>query len=203
MSIKTLQSKIGAEPDGQFGPATLKAAKEFYDLSAEEAAHFFAQIGHETADFSLFTENLNYSAGGLLKIFSKYFIPATATEYARNPQKIANKVYANRMGNGNEASGDGWKYRGRGALQLTGKNNYKAFAEYLKKPEIITNPDLVTSDYSFQSAMFFFDKNKLWDITKQGVNEDTIQRLTRKINNGYNGLPHRRTLTYKYYNYLK
>jgi putative chitinase len=120
-----------------------------------------------------------------------------------NPEKIANRVYADRMGNGNEASGDGWKYRGRGALQLTGKANYKAFADYLGKQEIMETPDLVATTYAFESAMFFFDKNKLWSICDQGVNEAAILALTKRINGGTNGLDHRKVLTNKYYGYVK
>ena len=122
-------------------------------------AHFLAQCGHESGGFRATQENLNYSAKGLNGIFKKYFpTEASAVDYARKPQKIANKVYANRMGNGTEASGDGYKFRGRGALQLTGKSNYEAFSKYLGKPEIIDNPDLVATEYVFESAIFFFEK---------------------------------------------
>jgi putative chitinase len=123
--------------------------------------------------------------------------------YARQPEKIANRVYASRMGNGNEASGDGWKYRGRGALQLTGKSNYEAFAKYLSKPEIVTNPDLVATTYAFESAMFFFDKNKLWDICDKGVSKETILALTKRINGGTHGLADREEKTFKYYGFVK
>jgi putative chitinase len=203
MSIKALQTKIGATPDGAFGPKTMKAAMEFYKLSAVRAAHFFGQTSHETGEFKTFSENLNYSAAGLKKIFKKYFNDLTALAYARNPEKIANKVYGNRMGNGNEASGDGWKFRGRGALQLTGKSNYEAFAKYLGKPEIMDKPEMVADEYAFESAMFFFDKNKLWDICDRGVNEDSMLKLTKRINGGTNGLAHRKALTIKYYNLIK
>jgi putative chitinase len=203
MSIKALQTKIGATPDGAFGPKTMKAAMEFYKLSAVRAAHFFGQTSHETGEFKTFSENLNYSAAGLKKIFKKYFNDLTALAYARNPEKIANKVYGNRMGNGNEASGDGWKFRGRGALQLTGKSNYEAFAKYLGKPEIMDKPEMVADEYAFESAMFFFDKNKLWDICDRGVNEDSMLKLTKRINGGTNGLEHRKALTIKYYNLIK
>jgi putative chitinase len=203
MSIKALQTKIGATPDGAFGPKTMKAAMEFYKLSAVRAAHFFGQTSHETGEFKTFSENLNYSAAGLKKIFKKYFNDLTALAYARNPEKIANKVYGNRMGNGDETSGDGWKFRGRGALQLTGKSNYEAFAKYLCKPEIMEKPDMVADEYAFESAMFFFDKNKLWDICDKGVNEDSMLRLTKRINGGTNGLEHRKALTIKYYNLIK
>lgn len=198
MSLVALQKKIGVTADGAFGPGTLKAAMAYYKMTPVRAAHFFAQTAHESGNFKAFSENLNYSADGLQKIFGKYFDAATAAKYARNPEKIANRVYANRMGNGNEASGDGWKYRGRGALQLTGKDNYKAFADYLKKPEIMENPDLVATEYSFESAMFFFEKNKLWAICDQGINDAAIISLTKRINGGTHGLDDRKEKTKKY-----
>ena len=204
MSLVNLQKKVGANPDGDFGPNTLKKAAEFYKLTPERAAHFFAQLSHETAEFKLFSENLNYSADGLRKIFPKYFPTSIlANAYARKPEKIANRAYANRMGNGDEASGDGYKFRGRGAIQLTGKSNYQNFANHIKNQEIMTNPDLVASDYAFESAMFFFDRNKLWDICDKGVTDATILSLTKRINGGHNGLKHRSELTKKYYGWLK
>lgn len=203
MSLKALQEKIGATPDGDFGPGTMKKAMEFYELTPERAAHFFGQTAHETGEFKIFTENLNYSARGLVTTFKRYFInEATARPFERNPERIANRVYAGRMGNGLSTSGDGWKFRGRGALQLTGKENYEAFCDYLKKPEIMTNPDLVATTYSFESAMFFFDKNKLWSICDQGVNDMSIKALTKKINGGTNGLADRSDKTKKYYEYV-
>jgi putative chitinase len=198
MSLVALQKKIGVTADGAFGPGTMKAAMAFYKMSPVRAAHFFAQTAHESGNFKAFSENLNYSADGLTKIFGKYFDAASAAKAARNPEKIANRVYANRMGNGNEASGDGWKYRGRGALQLTGKDNYKAFADYLKKPEIMDNPDLVATEYSFESAIFFFEKNKLWDICDKGVNDAAILALTKRINGGTHGLDDRKEKTKKF-----
>lgn len=198
MSLVALQKKIGVTADGAFGPGTLKAAMAFYKMTPVRAAHFFAQTAHESGNFKAFSENLNYSADGLQKIFGKYFDAASAAKAARNPEKIANRVYANRMGNGNEASGDGWKYRGRGALQLTGKDNYKAFADYLKKPEIMDNPDLVATEYSFESAIFFFEKNKLWAICDQGINDAAITALTKRINGGTHGLDDRKEKTKKF-----
>jgi putative chitinase len=176
----------------------------YYKMTPERAAHFFAQTAHESGNFKAFSENLNYGAAGLTGIFKKYF-PTTekALLYERKPEKIANLVYASRMGNGDEASGDGFKFRGRGALQLTGKDNYKVFSEYLKKPEIMTNPDLVATEYAFESAIFFFDRNKLWDICDKGVNKDTILALTKRINGGTHGLADREEKTLKYYGYLK
>jgi putative chitinase len=176
---------------------------EFYKLTPVRAAHFFAQTAHETGGFKAFSENLNYSAQGLQGIFGKYFPGTLEESYARQPEKIANRVYADRMGNGPEASGDGWKYRGRGALQLTGKANYKAFSEYLNKPEIMDNPDLVATTYAFESAMFFFDKNKLWSICDQGINDAAILALTKRINGGTHGLDDRKEKTLKFYEYVK
>jgi len=203
MSIKALQTKIGVTADGAFGPNTLKAAMAFYEMTPYRAAHFFGQTAHETNSYKAFSENLNYSAGGLKKIFGKYFPGDLEEEYARKPEKIASRVYGGRMGNGDEQSGDGWKYRGRGALQLTGKNNYTAFSKYLDKPEILDNPDLVSNEYAFESAMFFFDKNNLWSICDKGIDSNTITKLTKRINGGTNGLDHRKVLTLKYYEYVK
>ena len=203
MSLKSLQEKIGVGADGAFGPGTMKKAMEFYKLTPVRAAHFFAQTAHETGGFKAFAENLNYSAQGLQGIFGKYFPGNLEESYARNPEKIANRVYASRMGNGAETSGDGWKFRGRGALQLTGKDNYAAFAKYLNKPEIMTNPDLVATTYSFESAMFFFEKNKLWSICDKGINDAAILELTKRINGGTHGLADRSEKTKKYYEYVK
>jgi len=119
-------------------------------------AHFLAQCGHESGGFRATQENLNYSAKGLNGIFRKYFpSEAAAASYARNPQKIANKVYASRMGNGNEASGEGFKFRGRGYIQLTGKENYTAFGKAINE-DMISNPDKVASTYALLSAAWFF-----------------------------------------------
>jgi putative chitinase len=203
MSLKSLQEKIGVAADGAFGPGTMKKAMEFYKLTPVRAAHFFAQTSHETGGFKAFSENLNYSAQGLQGIFGKYFPGNLEESYARNPEKIANRVYADRMGNGNEASGDGWKFRGRGALQLTGKANYEAFAKFLGNTEVLTDPDTVATKYSFESAMFFFEKNKLWSICDKGINDAAILELTKRINGGTHGLEDRKTKTYKYYEYVK
>jgi len=204
MSLKSLQAKMGIAADGAFGPGTLKAAMAYYKMTPERAAHFFAQTAHESGGFKAFAENLNYGAAGLTGIFKKYFpTNEKALLYERKPEKIANLVYGGRMCNGDEASGDGYKFRGRGALQLTGKDNYKVFSEYLKNPEIMTNPDLVATEFAFESAIFFFDRNKLWDICDKGVNKDTILALTKRINGGTHGLADREEKTLKYYGYLK
>ena len=203
MSLKSLQERAGVAADGAFGPGTMKAGMAMLKLTPVRAAHFFAQTSHETGGFKAFSENLNYSAQGLQGIFGKYFPGNLEESYARQPEKIANRVYASRMGNGNEVSGDGWKFRGRGALQLTGKSNYEAFAKYLGTNEVMENPDLVATKYSFDSAMFFFEKNKLWTICDKGINDAAILELTKRINGGTHGLEDRKVKTYKYYEYVK
>lgn len=203
MSLVDLQRKMGITADGVFGKNTLIAGMKYFKLSPNRAAHFFAQIAHETGDFKNFSENLNYSAEGLEKIFGKYFNNNEAEAYARNPEKIANRVYANRMGNGNEASGDGWRYRGRGALQLTGRANYQEFANLIKRSEVMDNPDLVAGKYSFDSAVFFFNKNKIWAMCDHGVNDAAILAITKRINGGTHGLEDRTAKTKKYAEWLK
>jgi putative chitinase len=203
MSLKSLQQKIGVTADGLWGPGTLRAAAAYYKLSPARAAHFFGQTAHETGGFKAFSENLNYSAKGLVGVFKKYFPnEAVAKRYERNPQAIANRVYANRMGNGDEASGDGWKFRGRGALQLTGRTNYETFAAYCNRPDVMTNPDLVATELAFESAMFFFERNRLWSICDQGVNDASILSLTKKVNGGTHGLEDRKTKTKTYFSQL-
>ena len=199
MSLVNLQKKIGVTADGAFGPGTFKAAAAFYKLSPDRAAHFFAQTAHESGNFKAFSENLNYGAKGLRGIFRKYFpTDALAKAYERKPAKIANRVYGNRMGNGDEASGEGFAFRGRGALQLTGKFNYSEFAKYVNRPDIMDNPDLVATELAFESALWFFDKNKLWGICDQGINDAAILALTKRINGGTHGLDDRKLKTKKY-----
>jgi putative chitinase len=150
-------------------------------------AHFLAQCAHESANFTALKENLNYSADGLRKIFPKYFPTIDfATKYARQPEKIANRVYASRMGNGDELSGEGYKFRGRGFIQLTGKSNYQAFSTFIGE-DCVANPDLVATKYPLASAAFFFDKNKLWDICDKGDHPDHVLAVTKRVNGGTHG----------------
>jgi len=201
-ALQILQQQCGVEPDGVFGPMTIKAAAPKLQLSRNQAVNFFAQCAHETALFTQFEENINYSADALLKVFPKYFKDAAqAKAYAKNPQKIANRVYANRMGNGDELSGDGWRYRGRGAIQLTGKANYDAFFKHVGKTGQWLANDVSTL-HAFTSAMFFFEKNNLWSVAEQTPNADTATKLCKAINGGYNGLPDRIELTEKYAQWL-
>lgn len=202
MSVIDLQKKIGVTADGAIGPNTLKAAMKYYKLTPIRAAHFFGQIAHETGYFKLFSENLNYTALQLTKTFPAYFKGDLATKYAKKPIAIASRAYANRMGNGNEASMEGYFYRGRGALQLTGKYNYSLFARYLNDSSIMNKPDLVSTKYAFESAKFFFDNNNLWTICDGGVNDKVIGLITRRVNGGTNGLKERIEYTKKFYGWL-
>jgi putative chitinase len=165
-------------------------------------AHFLAQCGHESGGFRLTQENLNYSAKGLQGIFKKYFpSEAVALQYQRNPQKIANKVYASRMGNGDEASGDGFKFRGRGYIQLTGKTNYSAFDKTVDD-DITTNPDLVATKYPLLSAAWFWSKNGLNTIADAGATDEVVTRATKKVNGGTIGLADRIKHFKEYHNLL-
>jgi putative chitinase len=144
-----------------------------------------------------------------LNIFGKYFKKADgktpdkelANKYARQPEKIANRVYANRMGNGDEASGDGWKYKGAGYIQLTGKDNYAAFDKFVED-DILANPDLVATKYPLMSAAFFFHKNKLWDVCDKGHTHDVVVAVTKRINGGVIGLEERQKNFDFFYNTL-
>jgi putative chitinase len=154
-------------------------------------AHFLAQCGHESGGFKLTQENLNYSAKGLMGIFKKYFpTEALANQYARQPQKIANRVYASRMGNGAEASGEGFKFRGRGFIQLTGKQNYTAFDASVPE-SIVDNPDLVATKYPLASAAWFWSKNGLNTIADQGSSTEVVTKITKRVNGGTIGLADR------------
>jgi putative chitinase len=165
-------------------------------------AHFLSQCGHESGGWRAVTENLNYSADGLKKIFPKYFSGNLNESYARNPEKIASRVYASRMGNGDEASKDGWKFRGRGYIQLTGKNNYTAFAKFIGE-DVVNNPDLVSTKYQLASAGFFFNSNGLWSICDRGADDATVTAVTRRVNGGTIGLADRIKHFKEYYSLLK
>lgn len=154
-------------------------------------AHFLAQAGHESGGFKVLNENLNYGAKGLRSIFGKYFPDdATALAYERKPEKIANVVYASRMGNGDKTSGDGYKFRGRGCIQLTGKDNYVAFGKSINE-DIAANPDLVATKYPLLSAAWFFHKNGLHKIADGGATDAVVTSVTKRVNGGTIGLPDR------------
>jgi len=166
-------------------------------------AHFLAQCGHESGGFKAVNENLNYGAKGLRGTFGKYFpTDALASQYEKKPEKIANRVYSSRMGNGDEASGEGWKYKGRGFIQLTGKSNYAAFDKTVDE-DIIATPDLVATKYPLMSAAFFFNNNSLWTICDKGADVATVTAVTKRVNGGTIGLEDRIKHFNEYYNLLK
>jgi putative chitinase len=170
--------------------------------TALRLAHFLAQCGHESGGFRLTKENLNYSAKGLQGIFKKYFpTEAKAKEYERKPEKIANLVYGNRMGNGPESTGDGAKYCGRGYIQLTGKDNYTAFGKSINE-DIASNPQIVADKYALLSAAWFFNKNKLHVMADGGATDAVVTSITKRVNGGTIGLPDRIKHFKEYYNLL-
>lgn len=178
-----------------------ECAEKFAINTSLRLAHFLAQCAHESAEFKAREENLNYSADGLKKIFPKYFPDNLADSYARQPEKIASRVYGGRMGNGDEASKDGYKYRGRGYIQLTGKDNYSKFAQAVSD-DILNNPDLVASKYPLFSAAWFWDAHSLNQLADEGASDDVVTKITRKVNGGYNGLEDRIELFKNYYSLL-
>jgi putative chitinase len=178
------------------------AAKKFNISNPLRLAHFLAQCGHESAGFKAIQENLNYSADGLKKIFPKYFPGNLAEGYARNPEKIASKVYGSRMGNGDETTKEGFKFRGRGYIQLTGKDNYTKFAKFIGE-DTVGNPDLVATKYPLASAAFFFDSNKLWEICDKGADDATVTAVTKRVNGGTIGLSDRIKHFKEYFGLLK
>jgi putative chitinase len=178
------------------------AAKKFNITNPLRLAHFLAQCGHESAGFKAIQENLNYSADGLKKIFPKYFPGNLAEGYAKNPEKIASKVYGSRMGNGDETTKEGFKFRGRGYIQLTGKDNYTKFAKFIGE-DTVANPDLVATKYPLASAAFFFDSNKLWAICDKGADDATVTAVTKRVNGGTIGLPDRIKHFKEYFALLK
>jgi putative chitinase len=165
-------------------------------------AHFLAQCGHESGGFRLTKENLNYSAKGLNGIFKKYFPTLeSALPYERKPEKIANKVYGGRMGNGPEASGDGAKFCGRGYIQLTGKENYTAFGKSIGE-DMTVNPDVVASKYALLSAAWFFSKNGLHKMADGGASDAVVTSITKRVNGGTIGLADRIKHFKEYYSLL-
>lgn len=199
MSFK-LEKLKGHVPDSVIAQIPDTAAK-FNITTPLRLAHFLAQCAHESGNFKAISENLNYSADGLKKIFPKYFPGTLSESYARNPEKIASRVYGGRMGNGDETTKEGFKFRGRGFIQLTGKQNYTNFTKFIGE-DCVTNPDLVASKYPLASAAFFFNSNKLWEICDKGADDATVTALTKRINGGTIGLPNRIKHFKEYYSLL-
>lgn len=200
MSLDLTKLK-GHVPDAVIAQIPDTAAK-FNITTPLRLAHFLAQCGHESGGFKAVSENLNYGAKGLLGVFPKYFNTESAAAYERKPEKIANRVYASRMGNGDEASGEGYKFRGRGYIQLTGKSNYTNFTKFIGE-DCIANPDLIATKYPLASAAFFFNSNNLWAICDKGADEATVTAVTKRVNGGTIGLADRLKHFSEYYTLLK
>ena len=175
-----LAGLAGKIPDAVLAQIPETAAK-FGITTNLRLAHFLAQCALESAGFTATVENLNYSGQRLLEVFPKYFKNVDVNNYARNPQKIGSRVYANRMGNGDEASGDGFRYRGRGYIQLTGKNNYQSFTNHIGE-DCVANPDLVATEYPLASAGFFFNSNGIWAICDQGATDAIVSKVSTRVN---------------------
>ena len=167
-----------------------ETAKKFNITNNLRLAHFLAQCAHESGSFKFVSENLNYSADGLKKTFGKYFPGTLAESYAKQPEKIASRVYGGRMGNGDESTKEGFKFRGRGYIQLTGKGNYTKFTQFIGE-DCVSNPDLVATKYPLASAAFFFDVNKLWSLCDKGSDDVTVTTVTKRVNGGVIGLDQR------------
>ena len=202
-ALKMLQETCGVTPDGAFGPNTARAIAKHYDLTPKRGAHLLGQAAHESGNFMVSEENLNYRASTMCRVWpSRFKSEADAEPYARNPEKLANKVYADRMGNGPESSGDGWKNRGRGFLQTTGAINIKQFAEHIGRDSLVDNPDPIANELAFESAIFFFEKNGLFVMADKGISDSIIKSITRRINGGYHGLQDRMNKTKKIHGWL-
>jgi putative chitinase len=196
-----LEKLKGHIPDSVIAQIPDTAAK-FQINTPLRLAHFLAQCGHESGGFRATKENLNYSAKGLAGTFKKYFpTEAAAKPYERQPVKIANKVYGNRMGNGPESSGEGSKFCGRGYIQLTGKENYTAFGKSINE-DILSNPDRVASDYALLSAAWFFSKNGLHKMADGGATDAVVTSITKRVNGGTIGLADRIKHFKEYYSLL-
>ena len=199
MELKKLETKIPASVVDQI-PMVME---KFKIDTALRLSHFLAQCAHESANFKVTYENLNYSAKGLMSTFKKYFPTLDiATLYERKPEKIANKVYANRMSNGSEASGDGWKHRGRGFIQLTGKDNYTAFDKVVDD-DILANPDLVATKYPLLSAAWFWNKAGLNALADKGTSDADVTAIRKKVNGGIIGVEDTIKQFNFFYNLLK
>ncbi len=196
-----LEKLRGHIPDAVIAQIPDTAAK-FQINTPLRLAHFLAQCGHESGGFKATQENLNYSAKGLMGIFKKYFpTQALAEAYQRQPAKIASKVYGGRMGNGPESTGEGYKFRGRGYIQLTGKENYTAFGKAINE-DICSNPDKVATSYALLSAAWFFNKNGLHKMADEGATDLVVTKITKRVNGGTIGLPDRIKHFKEYYHLL-
>ena len=199
-AMKKLQERCGVAADGAFGPNTARAIAKHYDLSPNRAAHLLGQASHESAGFTITKENLYYSTPERIQAIwpSRFETIADAEPYAKNPQALADKVYGGRGGN----NGEGYKWRGRGFIQLTFRDSYRSFASDMRVPEVMEDPSLVETEYAFESAYWFFDKNGLFRMADNGIGTDNIKAITKRVNGGYHGLDDRIAQTQKIYGWL-
>lgn len=195
MNLSKLQGQIPANVFAEL-PSVLE---RFQINTTARLAHFLSQCDHESGGFKTTVENLNYSASRLVAIFPRYFDEITAKQYERQPERIANRVYANRMGNGNEASGDGFRYCGRGYIQLTGRDNYAQFDKMVVE-DIMTQPRLVATKYPLFSAAWWWNQNRVNSLCTN--DPASVVAVTRRVNGGQNGLAHRQELFAKYIDLL-
>jgi len=199
-AMKKLQERCGVTPDGAFGPNTARAIAKHYDLSPNRAAHLLGQAAHESAGFTITKESLYYSTPErLCKVWpSRFKTVADAEPYVKNPQALADKVYGGRGGN----NGEGYKWRGRGFIQLTFRDSYRSFASDMRVPEVMEDPSLVETEYAFESAYWFFDKNGLFRMADNGIGTDNIRAITKRVNGGHHGIDDRIAQTQKIYGWL-
>ena len=199
-AMKRLQEKVGVGSDGAFGPNTARAIAKHYELSPERGAHLLGQAHHESGGFKKTTESLYYSTPERIQAVwpTRFETIADAEPFAKNPEGLADKVYGDRMGN----EGEGFRWRGRGFLQLTGKFNYRKFAAEMRLPDVMTDPDLVCEEYAFETAQWFFQANGLFAIADAGVNDSIIKKITKRVNGGHHGLKDRINQTNKIHSWL-
>ncbi|HWL22289.1 MAG TPA: glycoside hydrolase family 19 protein [Ureibacillus sp.] len=199
MSVKIIQKYVGAKQDGVIGNETLSKFACKLGITRAMTAHFFGNLHHESGGFRIVEESGNYSAKRLLQVFPKYFNPFNVMQYAGNAEAIFNKTYGGRMGN--TEPGDGYKFRGRGFMQTTGKYSYERLGKFLGV-DLVKNPDLVATTYPLESAIFYFTDNKLWNLVDD-ISEESIRLIRKRVNGGYNGLDDVRNKVKYYYNLMK
>ena len=199
-AMKTLQEKVGVGADGSFGPNTARAIAKHYELSSNQGAHLLGQAHHESGGFNKTTESLYYSTPERIQAVwpTRFETIADAEPYAKNSEKLADKVYGGRMGN----NGEGYLWRGRGYLMITGRDNYQLFASEMRLPEVMDEPDLCAGKYAFETAIWYFKTNFLFRVSDGGVDDGTIRKITKRVNGGHHGLDDRITQTNKIYSWL-
>jgi putative chitinase len=199
-AMKGLQERIGVAADGDFGPTTAKAIVKHYELSPKQGAHLLGQAHHESGGFKTTTESLYYTSAERIQAVwpSRFETVEYAERYTKNAKALADKVYGGRLGN----NGEGFLWRGRGFLQITGRDNYRMFAADMRLPKVMDAPDLCSTDYAFETALWFFRTNSLFRIADAGVDDETIRKITKRVNGGHHGLDDRITQTNKIFSWL-